>query len=262
MRGTIKYLAFFVAGVFCAGTAQPDFLSHTYRIDADDQKSAAVLATFPDSVTLLTPIFTNAEQFDSIVEVSYGAHYVCTQRLLDTVALGTVYIGKQKLQQDTIQSHNIMNHPGVTVYQIVNTYGCGYVRFLEEMVNVPFLLPPRYISGYGHQTDFRIAVDCVALAIYGKRRQGYNVPYCSPWRIGNYLRETCDIETGTVIFFGFHVAVVYEDRGNTGELDRDDLIIHAYKDKAEIVRFGDTDLVNEKYITYRWKKNLPRFSNR
>ena len=70
----------------------------------------------------------------------------------------------------------------------------------------------------GHQTDLRVCVDCAELAIYGKRRQGFNIPYCGPRGINNYLEEISpdSIFNGCIVHFGDQVDVIYSDEGVKG----------------------------------------------
>ena len=41
---------------------------------------------------------------------------------------------------------------------------------------------------------------------------------------------------------------------NGGPIDGDDLLIHAYNLKAEIIPLKETNLHNTPYITYKWKQ--------
>lgn len=237
---------------------QPDFFRNAFLFK-NDRKNITSLANLPESVTLFTPVYSNIEQFDSTVKIFYSVSYIDKFKLLDTFKLGTIYITDKPVSFDTIATVNIMNNDCCEIMQLVKTEHDDYLGYLEELINVPFILPPRHLSGYGHQTDHRIAVDCAELAIYGKRRQGYNIPYCGPLRIVRYLQKIDSISSGAIIHYGFQVSVVYQDRGIPGILDDEDLLIHAYENKAEIVTLGKTNLKNKKYIPYIWKNDLPRF---
>ncbi|MFW6221900.1 MAG: hypothetical protein ACOC4C_05485 [Fibrobacterota bacterium] len=260
MRHTL-IIFFFSALLFFplipAWSKEPEFFESTYSVR--DSSKAALTRNFPDSITLFFPVYTNADQLTKIVPIPYKLAYVSFADVLDSLPIGTTYISPDIIPLDTIKCINIMAHERFRTFQLIKTESRGYIGYLEEMLNVPFMLPPKFLKGYGHQADHRIAVDCAELAIYGKRRQGYNIPYGGPRGIKEYLSETDSISRGTIIHFGFQVSVVYEDRGKIGALDNEDLLIHAYKDKAEIIPLGKTDLTAKPYTACTWKDSLPRF---
>lgn len=257
MLTIILMFCFFLDNFGANMQACPVFDNNSYFL-SNPRASFPDYVKLPDSLTLFTPVFINSEQFDSLVNIPYVISRIKKKLLLDSLPTGTTYIADTVLDKDTIHTTNIMLYcKGLR--QIVKRLHGGYLGYLEELLNVPFILPPRHLSGFGHQTDHRIAVDCAEMAIYGKRRQGYNIPYCGPLRIGKYLDRTDSVTTGTVIHFGFQVSVVYEDRGIPGKLDGEDLLIHAYKDKAEIIALNKTDLLKAKYISFTWKQHLPEF---
>ncbi|MDL2214587.1 hypothetical protein LJC00_00165 [Dysgonomonas sp. OttesenSCG-928-M03] len=208
----------------------------------------------PDSVNLVYPVYENSDQLKKLLPVKYKASKrFPSQSLPDSLKLGCNYISLKKIPQDSVfQSYNILSEYK-TVYQIVIKRHDGYLGYLEELLNVPFVLPPRRLPNRLHQTDIRLGVDCAELAIYGKRRQGYNIPYGGPRGIVKYLEKTKKAERGVIVHFRHQVSVIYEDNGSRGLLDKEDILIHAYKDKAELIRFGDTDLYGYPYTLYKWK---------
>jgi hypothetical protein len=206
----------------------------------------------PDFVYTCTPIYENREQTAQVYPISYTVEKVTKDDFFAHAGLGTHLYSEEPIEADTITSFNI--YKDYSVVSLIKTQSEGYIGYLEELIGVPFVLPPRRLQE-GHQTDLRLGVDCAELAIYGVRRMGYEVPYVGPKRITEYLVRTEQIERGSIISFGnnYQISVVYEDRGIIGHLDEEDLLIHAYQDKAEIIRFGDTDLVNLSCKYYRWK---------
>jgi hypothetical protein len=141
------------------------------------------------------------------------------------------------------------------IYQIVVRENDSYLGYLTELINTPFILPPVYIEGCGHQTDLRIGSDCAELAIYGKRRQGYNVPYAGPAGITKYLDEirTDSLFEGCILHFGFQVSVLYNDKGVKGSLDADDIIIQSYENKACLIEYKNCGYYNYPFKPYKWK---------
>jgi hypothetical protein len=209
----------------------------------------------PDSICLLHPEYENTDQLKQVKPIHYRVSAPFPSVVLeDSLVLGCYLVTPAHLfAVDSVLSvyHILEKYP--EVQQIIITRSHNYLGYLEEMLNVPFVLPPRRLKDGKHQTDERLAVDCAELAIYGRRRQGYVVPYCGPKKIAEYLVPAQRFQPGTIIHFGHQVSVLYEDRGQPGVLDGEDLLIHAYKDKAEIIALKNTDLDRRPYRLYDWK---------
>ncbi len=123
--------------------------------------------------------------------------------------------------------------------EIVVRHGDGYVGYLTELLGVPFALGPVWMPGAGHQTDLRLAADCVALVVYGRRRMGEAVPYAAPPMLRNRLEfvgsapalmsevgtvaDVGEVKPGDVLHFGFQTAVLSRDFPPIGRLDAGDL---------------------------------------
>lgn len=165
---------------------------------------------------------------------------------------GTTWFLSGKVLPDSLDINQVMNMDGVRSTCVSVSKSQGYLGKLEEMINVPFVLPPRFLGHQAHQTDLHFAVDCAELAIAGKRKQGYNLQYLGPRGILKYLEKTSSFIPGTIIHFGHQVSVLYSDQGTIGQLDADDLLIHAYSLKVEIIRFGNTDLNKSIPVLYKW----------
>jgi hypothetical protein len=175
--------------------------------------------------------------------------------LSDTIKPGTYYFG---ICQDTsVQSFNssypIYNLPGVI--QIVNRKNNNYFGYLEELNNTPFILAPGIIPFYGHQTDCRIGSDCAEFIIYGKRRQGFNIPYCGPKGLVKYLNPVCkdSIVEGCIIHFGEQTALLYKDNGIKNRLDEEDILLQCYKRGPEKIKVKDSEFRQRNYKVYVWK---------
>ncbi len=151
------------------------------------------------------------------------------------------------------------------LFSVVLRRDDSYVGRLTELIGTPFVLWPRSLPGLGHQTDARIAADCVALVIYGRRRLGEAVPYVSPTRLRRSLElvarhdpsrplagEIIPIQPGDVLHFGFQTAVVARDNPPLGALDPTDVIIHTYHGLAEERAFGDLPYRSAGFDVYRW----------
>ena len=225
------------------------------RIRFLNQGELSFFDSLPDSICLIQPVYENKDQLSKIQPIKYTITELRpTSSLMDGFSLGCYLITTEQLfpANSEILYYNILEeYP--SVQQITVTKSSSYLGFLEELLNIPFVLPPRRFKDGKHQTDLRLAVDCAELAIYGRRRQGYNIPYCGPKRITEYMNKTDSLFPGVVIHFGHQVSVLYEDRGKIGILDSEDLLIHAYKDKVEIICLKDTDLAHQRYTLLDWK---------
>jgi hypothetical protein len=125
--------------------------------------------------------------------------------------------------------------------------------------------------------------DCAAFAIYGKRREGYRVPYCGPRGIYKYLTEiekgalwpkrtrnteiyenkdnqfvkvgVDGIARGDIVHFGEQVSVFYEDLGLKGFLDKDDLLFQCYKDRPYITSIATSGFYQKPLRIFNWKND-------
>jgi hypothetical protein len=125
----------------------------------------------------------------------------------------------------------------------------GYVGRLTELLGVPFVLGPASLPDLGHQTDLRLGTDCVALAIYGRRRLGERWPHVAPAVLLEWLEpvgsapalvdaegrvaDVGAVQEGDVLHFGFQTAVLARDNPPRGRLDATDIVIHAYHGLVE-----------------------------
>jgi|GEM_PF-2075598 len=225
------------------------------RVHFLNQGELSFFKSLPDSICLIQPVYENNDQLRKIQPIKYTISELRpASSFIDSLSLGCYLITTEQLfpANSEIICYNILEEYH-SIQQIIITKNTSYLGFLEELLNIPFVLPPRRFKNGEHQTDLRLAVDCAELAIYGRRRQGYKIPYCGPKRIAEYMHKTELLFPGVVIHFGHQVSVLYEDRGEIGILDSEDLLIHAYKDKAEIIRLKDTDLKQQKYTLLEWK---------
>ena len=205
-----------------------------------------------DSIYEIVPIYKEYA-YDITQEITYSYKHVATKDVLYNFSVGThlfSFSQPKELPETKLPLHLIQDD----IYQIVYTKNKGYLGHLEELLNIPFVLSPIFLDEYGHQTDIRVATDCAELAIYGKRKQGMKVPYCGPRGIIKYMQKTTVIKKGIILHFGHQVSVLYEDRGIPNVIDGEDLLIHAYQLKAEIIPLKETNLHNTPYITYQWKQ--------
>ena len=194
----------------------------------------------------------------SFTPVHYTITEFSTTEILSLTELkpGTYLFGKGFTDQKSITSEKPLHRKFPSIAQIVVRTDDTYIGFLTELLNLPFVIPPKLVPGYGHQTDTRVGTDCAELAIYGRRRMGSKVPYGGPKGIYDYLVPTTSIKSGTIVHFGYQVSVVYQDSGIKGVLDAEDLLIHAFEDKVSIQKFSSTSLINQPYQVFEWKEEI------
>lgn len=145
------------------------------------------------------------------------------------------------------------------VLEVVVRRDDSYVGFLTEQLGTPFVFYPARVPGLGHQTDARIGADCVALAIYGQRRMGREIPYVAPmalYRFTNVVSssaaEVVTVARGDVLHFGWQTAVVSEDVHPIGVLTDEDVIIHTFHEAVEEVLFGELPYRGRPFEVLRW----------
>jgi hypothetical protein len=179
-------------------------------------------------------------------------HQFDTVFTIDKIKVGTYYFGRVLENNKSFTSTKPIHLIDDNIIQIVVRKSNSYIGFLTEQLNLPFIMPPKVLPKFGHQTDLNIGTDCAELAIYGMRRLGYNIPYVGPKGITKYLNQIDSISSGTILHFGFQVSILYEDRGKIGVLDAEDLLIHAFEDRVKIEPIGDTKLLKMEYKIYQW----------
>lgn len=140
------------------------------------------------------------------------------------------------------------------VFQVVVRASDDYPGFVQELMGTPFLLIPRRLPE-GHQTDLRIGSDCAALAAYGRRRMGEDVPYLGPAGLLPYLRPVRDgqMRPGDLLHYGEQVQVVLEDRGRKGFSDPEDLVIQSWKPFPRIVRRDSSGWEGHPFRIHRFR---------
>jgi hypothetical protein len=168
------------------------------------------------------------------------------------------------------------------IVQVVYRKDNTYLGYLTELFNTPFIMCPKHLDNHFHETEYRIGSDCAAFAIYGMRRMGYNIPYCGPRYIYNYLdpigkgiyhlkmfkntliyiNENCEkisvnkkgLQPGDILHFREQVSVFYKDLGIKGILDKDDLLIQSYNETPYITSIEESGFDKHPARFYKWKK--------
>jgi hypothetical protein len=131
--------------------------------------------------------------------------------------------------------------------------GENYVGKLTEIFNLPYVYGSAML-----RVDARYGADCANFIIYGRRREGWKIPYVNPKDLLSYLDELDDfkgfqegvaqgvhgpiqltpalLKNGLLLHFGKHVAAVYED--HEGALTDQTRVVHQLETYPEITTFG------------------------
>lgn len=145
----------------------------------------------------------------------------------------------------------------------------GYVGYLSELLGVPFVFYPGWWHGQ-HQTDYRWGADCVALAIYGRRRMGHTIPYMAPPALIRYTKVVgkvqqgakqpsrirliqAKVKVGDLLHFGFQTAVLSKDVAPIGYLTSADIVIHTYHRYATESTLAKLPYAHLSFVVRRWK---------
>lgn len=126
----------------------------------------------------------------------------------------------------------------------------GYLGMLSELGGLPYIFGSTATGREPHQAERGIGVDCADLVIYGLRRLGHDVDYRSSRTLGPISRSIVrgpvrrvahayvdpagrpvvvgrdGLVPGDWVIFSGHVGAFFEDRGELGALDDEDLVIH------------------------------------
>lgn len=211
------------------------------------------------------------------------------RKVLGSTAYGTYYFQGQLAspEKGEVETKNsfysevplyLLKNQGIV--QVVIRKDDSYIGYLTELMNTPFILGPSRTPSGIHQTDSRMGCDCAAFAIYGKRREGFQVPYCGPQGIYCYLEDIAQSELqpdregiyrdsagkpfyitikklapGDILHFKEQVSVFYKDMGILGVLDKDDLVIQSYGTGPYITTLEKNGFYGRKVRAMRWNSS-------
>ncbi len=130
--------------------------------------------------------------------------------------------------------------------------GSGFRAAITEQFSLPYLFGSGELSensDTGPETN--LGADCANFVVYALRRQGQRIPWSDPKRLRDYLDLVArsaapgaakisaeDLNRGTIVHLGTHVAAVTEDRQPVGVLDENDLVAHQLGGAPEILALG------------------------
>ncbi len=138
------------------------------------------------------------------------------------------------------------------VMELRTFVGSGFRAALTEQFGLPYLFGSGELSeasDTGPETN--LGADCANFVVYALRRQGQRIPWSDPKQLRQHLdyiaqsatpgipRITAeDLQRGTIVHLGTHVAAVIEDRNPLGILDENDLVAHQLPGAPELLTLG------------------------
>ena len=169
-----------------------------------------------------------------------------------------------RLRARAVIDGNVRETP---VMELRRFIGSGFRAAVTEQFGLPYLFGSGELSeasNTGPETN--LGADCANFVVYALRRQGQRIPWSDPKRLRGHLdliarsatpgtpRITAeDLQRGTIVHLGTHVAAVIEDRNPIGILDENDLVAHQLPAAPELVTLGQllTERRKNRFDLYR-----------
>jgi cell wall-associated NlpC family hydrolase len=128
----------------------------------------------------------------------------------------------------------------------------GFRAAVTEQFGLPYLFGSGELSeacDTGPETN--LGADCANFVVYALRRQGHRIPWSDPKQLRQRLELIArsatpgvpritpeDLQRGTIVHLGTHVAAIIEDRQPVGVVDQNDLVVHQLPNAPEVVTLG------------------------
>ncbi len=159
------------------------------------------------------------------------------------------HCGSVRVRARAIVDGKIRETPVLELRRLI---GSGFRAAITEQFGLPYLFGSGELSensDTGSETN--LGADCANFVVYALRRQGQRVPWCDPKQLRDRLELMArsaapgtakisaeDLNRGTIVHLGTHVAAVMEDREPVGILDENDLVAHQLGRVPEILTLG------------------------
>ena len=160
-----------------------------------------------------------------------------------------LHCGSVRLRARAVVDGKVRETPVIELRRFV---GSGFRAAVTEQFGLPYLFGSGELSkasDTGAETN--LGADCANFVVYAMRRQGQRIPWSDPKQLRQHLdlvtRSTTsgtsriteeDLQRGTIVHVGTHVAAVIEDRNPMGILDENDLVAHQLPVAPELVTLG------------------------
>ncbi len=175
-----------------------------------------------------------------------------------------LHCGSVRLRARAVIDGKVRETP---VMELRRFIGSGFRAAVTEQFGLPYLFGSGELSeasNTGPETN--LGADCANFVVYALRRHGQRIPWSDPKRVRGHLdliarsatpgtpRITAeDLQRGTIVHLGTHVAAVIEDRNPIGILDENDLVAHQLPAAPELVTLGQllTERRKNRFDLYR-----------
>ena len=184
-----------------------------------------------------------------------------------------LHCGSLRLRARALVDGNIRE---TTVLELRRFVGSGFRAAISEQFGLPYLFGSGELSrdsDTGPETN--LGADCANFAVYALRREGQRVPWSDPKQLRDHLelvalRATSgtakisakDLQRGTIVHLGTHVAAVMEDREPVGVLDENDLVAHQLAGTPQMLSLGQLLKERRKNCFDLFRVSLPETSAR
>jgi cell wall-associated NlpC family hydrolase len=160
-----------------------------------------------------------------------------------------LHCGSVRLRARAVVDGKVRETP---VMELRRFIGSGFRAAVTEQFGLPYLFGGGELSEASNTgPETHLGADCANFVVYALRRQGQRIPWSDPKRLRQHLeliarsaipgtpRITAeDLQRGTIVHLGTHVAAVIEDRNPMGILDENDLVAHQLPAAPEVVTLG------------------------
>jgi hypothetical protein len=160
------------------------------------------------------------------------------------------HCGSLRLRVRAVVDGKIRETP---VLELRRFIGSGFRAAITEQFGLPYLFGSGELSENSDTgPEKNLGADCANFVLYALRRQGQRVPWSDPKRLredldlvtrsataGTARISAEDLQRGTIVHLGTHVAVVIKDRQPVGILDENDLVAHQLGGAPEILTLGE-----------------------
>jgi cell wall-associated NlpC family hydrolase len=160
-----------------------------------------------------------------------------------------LHCGSVRLRARAVVDGKVRETP---VMELRRFIGNGFRAAVTEQFGLPYLFGSGELSeasNTGPETN--LGADCANFVVYALRRQGQRIPWSDPKQLRQHLDHIArsatpgtpritaeDLQRGTIVHLGTHVAAVIEDRNPMGILDENDLVAHQLPGAPELVTLG------------------------
>jgi hypothetical protein len=160
-----------------------------------------------------------------------------------------LHCGSVRLRARAVIDGKVRETP---VMELRSSVGSGFRAALTEQFGLPYLFGSGELSeasDTGPETN--LGADCANFVVYALRRQGQRIPWSDPKQLRQRLdlvarsaapgtpRITAeDLQSGTIVHLGTHVAAIIDDQQPFGVVDENDLVAHQLPGAPELVTLG------------------------